>query len=227
MSNQRGREGRLKRIIKKILVASCISLVTVSLVVIGAKAWTLHNVDVENILTSRTVDVVIEEAFPSNEILVGDVTKEVSFTNTGSAAVFVRFTYAEYWETEIELLEGETEEDYVTLNWSTDQENESNLMSWYAGDDGWYYYLFILGAGETISILDSVTFSDRIPEGADYSLIFQVETVQVSDEEDVNVAATEALFGITGTTDSVILEYGAVLEGTVTWTPIEEKGDGV
>lgn len=228
---------KTRKVVRKVLknkklkmkVSSFILVVLLVSIVSGVYAWTLHNVDIENTLTSRTVEVSIEEDFPSHEIdTVSSVTKEVSFENTGTASVFLRFTYAEYWETGIELLEGHTSAEYVTKNWAEDySEDGSNMSSalWYDGGDGWYYYKLVLPAGDSIDILESVAFTTSIPDDADYSLIFQVETVQISDEDSVNTAATELLFGVTGIVTEATIKNGAVISGNVTWTAIGSGGD--
>lgn len=210
-------------------VSSFILVVLLVSLVGGVYAWTWHNVDIENTLTSRTVEVSIDENFPSGVIDTANaVTKEVAFENTGTAAVFLRFTYGEYWETGIELLEGYTSSEYVTKNWIDDYSEDASDTSstlWYDGGDGWYYYKLVLSAGESVDILESVAFTESIPDDADYSLIFQVETVQVSDEASVNTAATELLFGVIGTVTDATIKNGAVISGGVTWTAIESGGD--
>lgn len=182
--------------------------------IIGVYTWGMHRLEIENILQSRTVDVVINEEF--DDLIVeadATVTKQVSFENTGSDAVLLRFTYADYWQTDTELLEGYS--DSVTKNWTVD------LDDWYY-EDGWYYYRAVLAAGESVDILDSVTFGDDLPDDATYNLFFQVETVQVSDEASINTAVSEELFGVTATVEVTKTVDGAVTAGNVTWGEVTD-----
>lgn len=178
--------------------------------------WAMHEIEVDNVLSSRTVDVEINEVYDDLEVDPGqEVTKKVSFENTGTDAVFLRFTYAQYWETDDELLIGYT--DGVALNWV----DESFWDDWYVCEDGWYYYEYVLDAEESVNILSSVTFPGNIPSDAYYNLIFQVETIQVSDEDGVNTAATQELFGLTGILgDDVVISNGAVTSASVGWSVI-------
>lgn len=186
------------RKVKKLILASCLFVI---ILVAGTLMWDMHQIDVENILQSRTVEVEINEVYDSLSIEAGEeVKKEVSFDNTGTASVFLRFTYAEYWESDSELLEGYA--DSTTLNWTTNEDGTVFFNSedwWYDAEDGWYYYGYVVTAGSSIDILDSVTFNQNIPSDAEYNLFFQVETVQVSDEDSVNLDATKELFGVTAT----------------------------
>lgn len=191
------------------------ALVLVIVCGIGAAwAWDVHRVSVDNVLNSHTVDVSIVEEFDSPTVISGTVTKEVDFVNGGSDAVFVRFTYAEYWETATELLDGYTDGDSVVKNWSNTFETD-----WTDGGDGWYYYNQVLPAWATLkNVLNSVTFGSNIPEDATYTLLFQVETLQVSDEASVNSDATETAFGIEGTVGSdATITNGAITSGSVSW----------
>lgn len=185
----------------------------------GAVMWSMHQLELENILQSRTVEVEIQEYFPEDDIETSSaMTKEVSFINTGTASVFLRFSYAEYWETESELLEGYS--DSVTKNWSSDV-----WTDWYDDGDGWYYYTKVLPAGESVDILESVKFADdsTIPEDANYNLFFQVETVQVSDEESLNTEAIQLLFNKSVALRNTTIVEGAVTSGIVDWSVYDSE----
>lgn len=195
----------------KLKWSSFVLMIIAVFTISGTFMWSIHEIEVENILQSRTVEVEIKENFPDDEIIIdADIVKEVRFENTGTASVFIRFSYAEYWETNNELLEGYSES--TTKEWSTDV-----FSHWYDGGDGWYYYEYVLSSGDSLDILESVKFSENIPTDANYSLFFQVETVQVSDEDSVNTEAIKLLFEKKVTvTDKTIID-GAVIEGHVTW----------
>lgn len=126
--------------------------------------------------------------------------KEVYFKNTSTFPVFLRMTYSEMWE-----YEGAWLSDYapwlpagqklVTLNWSS----PTFATDWDINvpDDGWYYYNFILGPGESIKVLDSVTFADPLNpqyENGTYTLDILIEAVQMSRSDDVNEDATQVVF---------------------------------
>lgn len=186
-----------------------------ALILIGAasfgavQAWNTHTATQVNQLESRTVSATIEESFPDTKVTAGATkTKAVMVKNTGTAAAFVRVCVAEYWTTNTEQLIGVDE---VAKNWST-------AWSDFTPHDGWYYYKKVLPAGESVQVLDSVTFPASVPDGASYHLDFQVETVQVSSDHAVNKNATKTLFGRTGTVGGMTTLHGAVTGGDVTWT---------
>lgn len=177
----------------------------------AAWAWNTHRAQQVNQLESRTVSVAVAEEFPSNTVDKGATkTKTVTVQNTGNAAAFVRVSYAEYWTTATEQLAGATN---VGKNWTTDWKNDFKRH-----DDGWYYYKKVLPAGGSVQVLESVTFPANVTAGASYHLDFQVETVQVSDEPAVNADATRTLFGSAAAVAGMTTSYGAVTDGTVTWT---------
>lgn len=187
-----------------------------ALILIGAAsfgavwAWNTHTATQDNQLESRTVSATIQEDFPDKTVTAGDTkTKSVTVENTGTAAAFVRVCVAEYWTTGTEQLIGETG---VTKNWSTAWSDN------FVFHDGWYYYKKVLPAGESVQVLESVTFPASVPDGASYHLDFQVETVQVSSDNAVNKNATKTLFGRTGTVGGMTTLHGAVTGGNVTWT---------
>lgn len=187
-----------------------------ALILIGAasfgavQAWNTHTATQVNQLESRTVSATIEESFPDKTVTAGATkTKAVTVKNTGTAAAFVRVCVAEYWTTDTEQLLGVDE---VTKKWNTAWKDNFELR------DGWYYYKKVLPAGESVQVLDSVTFPANVPNGASYHLDFQVETVQVSGEAAVNKDATKTLFGRTGTVSGMTTLHGAVTGGNVTWT---------
>ena len=177
----------------------------------AAWAWNTHRAQQVNQLESRTVSVTVEENFPVKYV-EAEATKDKAVTvrNTGSAAAFVRVSYAEYWTTDTEQLADATN---VKQNWTSDWTSDFERH-----DDGWYYYKKVLPAGESVQVLESVTFPANVTAGASYHLDFQVETVQVSDEAEVNTDATRTLFGSAATVANMTTSYGAVTGGTVTWT---------
>lgn len=187
---------------------------------VGTLAWNKHRVEQKNHIQSREVEVEIQEEVPDKTVTAGaEKTKEVWFENTGSAAVFLRAAYVENWTVAKEdgrktLLSGEQGvEKQWTQSWSED---------WVDGGDGWYYYRYVLASGgRTEPILTSITFPASVPEAGTYTLSFQVEAVQVSDEDAVNADATQKAFGKTGTLTNKTVSQGAVTSATVIW---DEEG---
>lgn len=178
---------------------------------VGTYAWTLHQTQLQNNLQSRTVEMSINEFFPVTTVQEDAVrAKMVRIRNDGTDAAFLRVAYADYWETSTQLLTGDTGVIMVVEdNWET---------LWLDGGDGWYYYTKVLPAGSTAYFMSGVKFPQKVPAGADYKFNILAETVQVSDEADVNTAATKLLFGKTGTVKNSTIEFGAVTAGDVTWS---------
>ncbi|MCL1895351.1 MAG: hypothetical protein FWG03_02255 [Clostridiales bacterium] len=176
----------------------------------------MHEASQENVLMSRTTSVEINEVFPDDSIEAGAIrAKEVSFTNTGTSAVFLRVAFAECWEDG-----GVWLQDDGTLcikgwtpAWTTD---------WIDGGDGWHYYTKVLPAGgSTGDILSSVTFSAGLPPEyleSVYTLDFVAEAVQLSNEAVVNMGATQAVFGREAAVTITSTVHGAVTAGTVAWS---------
>ena len=176
----------------------------------------MHEASQENVLMSRTVGVEINEVFPDDSIEAGAIrTKEVSFTNTGTSAVFLRAAYSECWEDGGVWLadDGTLCIKGWTSAWTAD---------WIDGGDGWHYYAKVLPAGgSTGDILGSVTFSGSLPpeyEDGTYTLDFTCEAVQLSNETDVNTDATYEVFGRAATVTVTSMVHGAVKAGTVAWS---------
>lgn len=194
------------------IAAALLTLLVLPVVIQVTTAWNAHHAEQENNLQSRSQGVTIEEVFPNHQVTAGVTqTKTVSFKNRGRGSALVRAAYTERWESGVSHLEGPTG---VTLNWAPQWGTDWELKS-----DGWYYYKRVLPAGgDTGAVLESVTFPAQPPSGAEYRLAFAVETLQVSDEDAVNTAASQAVFGrgvqVTGKT----ISNGAVTGGTVTWS---------
>ena len=185
------------------------------LCIAGTAAFTVHRLETENIMQSHkmdySTDLSVDENFPDKTVTPGGVkTKWVQFKNDSSAPVFLRVCCSETWETQDEILTGV---DGVTKYWSPEWLND-----WTEKDDGWWYYKYVLPAGATTAAaMTGVKFPQTVPEGAGYSLSFIAEAVQVSDEDEVNTHATEALYGRAGTVSNAELADGAVIYGEVDW----------
>lgn len=173
-------------------------------------AWSTHEISQENNVQSRTAEIKIQEEFPDQTVEAGkEKIKKVTVQNTGKTAAFVRVSYAEGWDKDTERLTGSSA---VTKNWTVSWESD-----WEAGSDGWYYYKKILPSGSGVQILNGVAFPASVPQDAQYTLDFMVESVQVSTEEEVNRDAAKKLFGRTETLSQTVVENGAVTAGVVDW----------
>ena len=181
---------------------------------IGVNAWSMQAVSQHNYLQSHQVGVIIEEVFPVDSISPGStLTKEISFTNTGSAPLFLRIAYAEIWENGEKWLEDDGTN--CIKNWTG-----AFSSDWQKIDD-WYYYQKVLPAGgNTGDILAGITFSEELPEkyaNGKYTLDFIVEAVQLSADNAVNAQATQQVFGVKAKVTNTTISNGAVTDGTVTW----------
>ena len=189
-----------------------------------------HKVIQENILQSRNTGISITENFPDKSVTPNaNRTKEVSFENTGTSAVFLRVAISERWETGTlaVLPRGAMSELWETAGeiilgadmpaWSIHADWEYSDPA--SGGDGWYYYKKVLPKdAATANIISSVTFPAICPANAEYQLDFLVEVVQASNEDAVNRAATLMVFGREGWISSGLTTVsGAVTGGNVTW----------
>lgn len=175
-----------------------------------------------NELEADSVKAGITETFDQGSTPEGTVTKKVSFSNSGSAAAFLRISYAESWTSgsgdDKHLLSNTADgSDVAGKNWTAFFRDGD---SWEKGSDGWYYYKKMLKPGEsTENILDSVTFPEYTGKyqeygSADYELYFRMELLQASDSQstlnsdEVNGEASKTVFGRTAAVDD---------EGNVSW----------
>lgn len=210
-TGKRSKTKALKPVLILALAVACISIGCV---------WAYWNgtLSHKNELVADTVDASIyETSFEQGTPPSGDVAKEVSFKNTGSAAAFLRIAYSECWTsgsgTDAVILSNKVNDtDVATKNF--------DWSDWQDGGDGWYYYKEVLPPGETSSqLLDKVTFPSYTGvyadyADADYQLYFRMELLQASDSprtlnsDDVNAASTDTVWGKTANIGS---------GGAVTW----------
>ena len=203
------------------------------LVLVGTGAtytYVRHEVHKENFLRAHSVKVgILETPAADFQVMPGeDVLKNVKFVNEGSAAVFLRVSYAEVW------LGGsgiwlQNEDGYAEPHWTDTGAPDAHIDSdlWFDGGDGWYYYKKILvSGGMTEPIMDYVTFSGNLPDeykNGSYELLWAAEVVQFSIDETrtegktVNEAALDATFGRMAAISGVQLANGAVTDAIVDW----------
>lgn len=180
-------------------------------------AWNMHQTSQENMLQSRKTSVEIVEVCPDKTIeMDASRTKEVSFINTGTSAVFLRIAYSETWTNGGVWLQDDGT--LVTKNWTS---SWTGGVDWIDGGDGWYYYTKVLPAGgSTADILSSITFTSILDyeyEEGTYTLDFIAEVVQLSNEASVNTATTQTVFGRAATVSNTTIVNGAVTSGTIAW----------
>lgn len=190
---------------------SGIALLAVAVAGIGGTGAVIqHRLAVKNTLKTPTVEVSIDDEV--GEINDSKKQKVVSFENQGTADVFIRVAYAEQWENENELLSSQNPDGHDVAKKFNDSQIENSMEEmfprdeWTLGNDGWYYYRYVLEAAndgdtdQTKPLLTAVDFSNISSQeseynGADYELHFQVEAVQASDDYNLNIKAVDTVFG--------------------------------
>ncbi len=165
----------------------------------------------EDARQSRNGAVTVREICPDKTALPGVTrTREVSCANQSSGPVFVRMAFSERWSGCSEQKSGDTG---VEKNWTA-----AFFSDWEKKDDGWYYYMKVLPAGGTTeNILSSISFPQVLPEGMDYELDLQAESVPCSADVGADAGMTALLFGKTGTVNDMRVHDGVVISGTVSW----------
>ena len=226
----RGRNhSRLKKSRKMVSILSIVLLL--ALAGIGTTyTYARHKAYKENTLRAHSVEVGIVET-PADGFQVtpgGDVMKNVKFKNEGSAAVFLRVSYAEVWLGESGSWL-QNEDGYAVPHWldtgAPDEHIDSDL--WFYGGDSWYYYKKVLPpGGKTEAIMDYVTFAENLPDeyiNGSYELLWVAEVVQFSTDETrtdgktVNEAALEATFKRIATISDLQIVNSKIITGTVEW----------
>jgi hypothetical protein len=190
---------------------SGIALLTVAVAGIGGTGAVIqHKLAVKNTLKTPTVEVSIDDIVGETE--GSKKQKVVSFENQGTADVFIRVAYAEQWEKENELLSSQNSDGHDVAKKFKDTQLENSMENmfpedeWMLGNDGWYYYRYVLEAAndsdtdQTKPLLTAVDFSNVSSQeseysGAEYELHFQVEAVQASDDYNLNIKAVDTVFG--------------------------------
>ncbi len=203
-----------KNIINKLLPMGLLLAASVAIGVTGATV--LHTLKLENPIKTPTVEGEIKEEN------LGIETKQVSFTNTGEADVFIRaaisqtWTYEEdgkktilpntiYYETDNKLVHVAVPYGNVDkFTADSIQKNGNGTSDWiYNADDGWYYYNKVLKtSATTTNLVENVKFdlvtnnklTDQRYKKAGYQLHCVMEVVQASDNADVSKEAVKKLF---------------------------------
>lgn len=177
----------------------------------GIYAWSKLSASVTNNIKTPTVDTEVVEKFDKDSTVdwFDQVEKEVQFKNTGTAPVFLRVSYAEFWkDADGKVISGLVDgNEVVNKNWTEAWQND-----WFDGGDGWYYYKKVLPANEmTAKVLTSLKFDSNYAEiyqTADYTLKFVSEAVQYSDDDSVNHRAVQANFG---------RDFKVISNNVITW----------
>ncbi len=176
---------------KKNKLVLTIALLAAAAVIGNTAATVLHKMTLENPIKTPSVTGKIEE---QPEILErGD--KKVTFINEGEADVFIRAAYSEKW----------TSGNMILPN-PPGVSPKINSDDWVKGDDGWYYYRYVLPGSasgkpedkrKTSSFIEKVTFGtlDETYKKASYEIHAVMEIVQASDDVIVSQEAVKELFG--------------------------------
>jgi hypothetical protein len=207
---------------KKVRMLSILAIAVTLSTAGAAMAWFSDAAaPVTNIFNAGTIAITLNDNlagqdFPQlgiNNINPGDFyDKEVSVTSTGSKETYVRVKLTPLL-TPREGYEGDSlSNDVVSMN--------IDNTNWVLGDDGWYYYKYILTADspDTTKLLDGITFSgplmDNDYQAATFSISVQAEASQASHYAFVST------WGISGIPGS--LAPGAVVPqaGVQEWVPV-------
>ncbi len=146
--------------------------------------------EIENTFTPSYVDNEIKEDFKDKDTEKNNV----KVKNTGDIPAYIRATVIAYWQnTETNLPYGgqvpvETE-DY-TMIWTKD--------GWKKGEDGYYYYLSPVAAGEETGVLFTACkpIAEKVPEG--YTLVVEVlaQSIQADGVDASGKKPVELAWGI-------------------------------
>lgn len=87
---------KMKRPLMVLMVVVTVCLTAVG----GIYAWSKLSASVTNNIKTPTVDTEVVEKFDKDSTVdwFDQVEKEVQFKNTGTAPVFLRVSYAEFWK---------------------------------------------------------------------------------------------------------------------------------
>lgn len=131
--------------VKKTLLLGMLVFSLVALLVVGGTmAWFTDEKEVANTFEAGTVKIELlengsEEAIEKTNVNPGDTfDKEIKVKSVGSKKTYVRVSITPVWDDE------QLETDNVELIFA-DGEPGTN---WIDGEDGWYYYRYILEEGE-------------------------------------------------------------------------------
>ena len=130
---------KMKRPLMVLMVVVTVCLTAVG----GIYAWSKLSASVTNNIKTPTVDTEVVEKFDKDSTVdwFDQVEKEVQFKNTGTAPVFLRVSYAEFWkDADGKVISGLVDgNEVVNKNWTEAWQND-----WFDGGDGWYYYKKVL-----------------------------------------------------------------------------------
>lgn len=125
----------------------------------------------------------------------------ITFRNEGasSSKVLLRIAYSETWSKADGTIisNNGAAGNAVTKNWTTDFGRD-----FVDGNDGWYYYKYVLNPESEVRVLDSIELVDNSYSIYNYDLSFRFESVQA------DATAANALWGKTVTIDD---------NGAATW----------
>lgn len=158
-------------------------------VMVGTYAYYSISMSFDNNFSISNFNVVIEENYDVNSSFGGvdnisNVSKEVFVVNKEDVPAIVRISYNEQIDN-ADLPEAvyknvqnnlSSNSDIVVKNWTETFVNDWVLVS------GWYYYTKILPAGESIQILESISYDGNVFDYGTYNLDFNIEAVQATED---------------------------------------------
>ncbi|MEG1887215.1 MAG: hypothetical protein RR177_03730 [Oscillospiraceae bacterium] len=172
-----------------------LSTVVASFFLLSLTVFAFFNIQssFDNKLTVGKIASVISEEFSPPATWNGNqISKKVSFKNTGDVDLVLRFQYAESWISSTGVLMPNAVDniDVCTKNWTNPDGTLANPnqlagTDWYKGDDGWNYYKAVMPPAKVVAIMDSIKTSTKYTNdyhGAKYKLSFVYETVLMDTE---------------------------------------------
>lgn len=182
-------EENVKKLISKLKHNKKLCITLASLILVGAigvtAAVVYFNTQFENKFNTSAYNVSIEEEFYDDW-----GTKKVSIVNNDTTPIVIRVTYIETWskaddnnDVLLQLSNKINGVDTVTKEWTESWNNDFIL-----GNDGWYYYKYVLNDSDAVQILNSIELNKEVTDTSkdnynfyDYKLNFSYEAIQATE----------------------------------------------
>ena len=178
----------MKQEVKLKIILMC--LLAVALVIGVVLAFYGSQGDIENVLSTKSSSVYIQELFdPADYWLAGETKqKEVKFGNQGERDQIIRFRIEEKWYASNGTTWKPKTPNPVEIKWS---EEIGAQWTSFEDDNGWYYYKDILEVGEqTDLVMKGLKFANRLSNDkqiedfsyCSFRLVIYMEALDVNPE---------------------------------------------
>lgn len=146
---------------KQKIFALCLAVICLSIGAKGTLSYFTAESTTHNVVTTGNVKIELLEEFPEGGVkgaLPGDaVSKVVWVENTGAAPAYIRVAV------KLTIVSAEGKPLPAVLPDGTSLVSFDLLPGWQKGDDGFYYYLQSLPAGErTVNLMERVTLAPQM-----------------------------------------------------------------